>query len=373
MTFLLDWEITKLCNLDCSYCGPESHDNGTQHPPLDRCLTTIKFMFAYVDVYMQHKKNKDVILNIYGGESLFHPNIIEILAAVRDEYALYQDRWRLTTTCTTNAVVGKNLLTRILPYIDEFTVSFHAEALAKQQTQTLDNLLTIKQAGNRVKCVVMMHNNPVLWQASMNAVAFCQDNEIAYISKTFDNSGTESGTEWAYNDAQQKYMKIFWASKDILNNKPIIEQGRACCGGRKLSVNNNLRERQTFVPRTNFEGWQCSVNWFFLYIDQLNEEIYTNKDCRTSTTGRVEPLGTLKSSDTILDTLSTQMQTGQLPIIHCIKPTCRCGFCAPKAQDATQFLQIVNRHFDTSVLSSMDRMLGFEPSGVGSIPAGPAN
>ena len=26
-----------------------------------------------------------------------------------------------------------------------------------------------------------------------------------------------------------------------------------------------------------------------------------------------------------------------------------------------------------TVLSSMDRMLGFEPSGVGSIPAGPAN
>ena len=368
MTFLLDWEITKLCNLDCSYCGPESHNNSTQHPPLERCLETVSFMFKYVDAYMQHKKVKDVILNVYGGESLFHPNIVEILEAVKREYKQYSERWRLTTTCTTNGVVGQNLLGRILPYIDEFTVSFHAESLEKQRQQALDNLLAIQRSGTRVKCVVMMHNNPALWEHSLSAIDFCKSNDIAYIAKALDNSEPQ----WAYQPAQQEYMKVHWMVDASLIGKPVIEQGRACCGGRKLSVNNNLRERQKFVPRTDFAGWQCSVNWFFLYIDQLNEEIYTNKDCRTALSGKVEPLGTLANSQHILDTLNNLLHTNTMPIVQCVKPTCRCGFCAPKAQDSEQFLSIAKRHFDISVLSSMDRMPCFELGDVGSIPAGPA-
>ena len=54
-SFLLDWEVTKLCNLDCSYCstGLEGgQDNNTKHPPLEECLRTIDFMYEYVDLYM---------------------------------------------------------------------------------------------------------------------------------------------------------------------------------------------------------------------------------------------------------------------------------------------------------------------------------
>ena len=85
ISFLLDWEMTLKCNLDCTYCptdGPQiSHDNSTDHPPLAGCLKTLDFMFAYVDLYMAHKPNalKEVVLNVYGGESLHHPDIIEIL------------------------------------------------------------------------------------------------------------------------------------------------------------------------------------------------------------------------------------------------------------------------------------------------------
>ena len=43
-SFLLDWEVTRLCNLDCTYCGEAGHDNSTKHPPLDECLRTIDFM-----------------------------------------------------------------------------------------------------------------------------------------------------------------------------------------------------------------------------------------------------------------------------------------------------------------------------------------
>ena len=70
-TFLLDWEVTKKCNLDCSYCGvgiDGGHENTIPHPILDDCLKSIDFMYEYVDLYMEHKKptQKKVILNVYG-------------------------------------------------------------------------------------------------------------------------------------------------------------------------------------------------------------------------------------------------------------------------------------------------------------------
>ena len=112
--FLLDWELTKLCNLDCSYCSigiDGGHDNSTKHPPKEECIKTIDFMYQYVDLYMQFKKpsQRKVILNVYGGESLMHPDIVEILQECRTKYQSYKNKWHLTITCTTNGVVGDNI------------------------------------------------------------------------------------------------------------------------------------------------------------------------------------------------------------------------------------------------------------------------
>ena len=119
--FLLDWEVTKRCNLDCGYCetGTDGgHDNSTQHPQLDDCLKSIDFMYEYVDLYMQHKKpvQRKVVLNVYGGESLFHPNIEEILKACHEKYKVYKERWELTITTTTNAVINKSIWNRIIQH-----------------------------------------------------------------------------------------------------------------------------------------------------------------------------------------------------------------------------------------------------------------
>ena len=101
--FLLDWELTKKCNLDCSYCAIGEfggHDNSTQHPPLEECVKSIDFMYEYVDLYMQYRKesNRKVVLNVYGGESLVHPDILKILELVKQKYQQYKDRWELTIT-----------------------------------------------------------------------------------------------------------------------------------------------------------------------------------------------------------------------------------------------------------------------------------
>jgi hypothetical protein len=364
--FLLDWELTKRCNLDCSYCSKGldgGHDNSTKHPPLDECLKSIDFMYEYVSLYMQHKKptQRKVILNVYGGESLFHPDIVEILISCREKYKSYIDQWELTITTTTNGIINKSIWQQIIPLIDEFTVSYHAENLPKQQKLFFNNLLVLKKLNKRVKCVIMMHHNSKLWGHSIEAVDFCIDNNIKYIVKPLDNQ------DISYTTEQFAYFKNYWIEKTNSTNKAVsidqltplgngektvsICEGRACCGGRKLALNNDLKSSVTFVPKQGFKGWYCSVNWFFLYVRQLDGNVYHNKDCRMSFSGTVAPIGTLADSRSIITNLLDKLTKNSMPVIQCAKSSCTCGFCAPKAKDLADFKNLISRNVVTDVIN----------------------
>jgi hypothetical protein len=130
-------------------------------------------MFEYVDLYMTYRPNglKYVILNVYGGESLHHPDIVTILQAVQQCYEKYKANWHLTVTTTTNAIISSDKLAGILPLIDEFTVSYHVENSTKNKKLFRNNLLTIKAAGRRQKCVVLMHPEPDFFEDCKNIPA----------------------------------------------------------------------------------------------------------------------------------------------------------------------------------------------------------
>ena len=346
-SFLLDWELTKLCNLDCSYCptGLEGgHDNSTKHPSLEDCLRSIDFMYEYVDYYMKYRKEtqRKVVLNIYGGESLFHPDIVAILEAVRTKHKQYQDSWYLTVNCTTNGVVGANQWARIVPLIDEFTVSYHSENYDKQKQQYLDNIMYLRTMNKRFKCVVMMHNRRDLFEDAETIVDFCKEHSIRHIVKPLDNQQEE----WQYTGEQYSKLKTYWmVPVEVVKDRvQVIEEGRSCCGGRRLSLNGDLKSNVGFVAKQGFEGWSCSVNWFFLFVRQLDGTVYTNKDCLMSTTGNVEPLGNINDAQKIISTIKSQLETGTMPIIKCKKNICRCGFCAPKAESEKDFRALIKRN-----------------------------
>ena len=353
-SFLLDWELTKLCNLDCSYCPVDTvgydggHDNSTKHPPKEECIKAIDFMYEYADMYMSCKRptQRKVVLNVYGGESLFHPDIIEILEACREKYKQYSKRWHLTITCTTNGIVGPNHWRRIVPLIDEFTVSYHAENLPKQKQQFKENILYLRDNHLRFKTVVMMHNNPELFADAESMVEFCKENKIRHVAKPLDNWQPE----WQYTGEQYNKLKTIWMVPvtETKTSVQAIDEGRSCCGGRRLSLNGDLKSNVGFVQRQGFKGWSCSVNWFFLFVQQLTGQVYTNKDCKVSTNSRVEPLGNLSNSQEILDTLKNQLTTG-IPIITCVKDNCRCGFCAPKAENVNDFKQLIKRNVERDI------------------------
>lgn len=358
ITFLLDWELTMKCNLDCSYCGTGlygGHENSTSHPSLQSCLSALDFMFAYVDLYMSTKPQgiRHVILNVYGGESLHHPDIVEILSEIKTKYKTYSDNWHLTVTTTTNAIVSDKKLKKIIPYIDEFTVSYHCEASEKQKQQFKNNLLMIKQAGKRQKCVVLMHQQPDLFEDSQHMIAWLEQNTINFLPRQLDGSNLITNSERIYQQQQVKWFDKMYKEKtfghdttnvlDITKDTTLTNVGRACCGGRQLCLDTNYKERQFYI-QNKFPDWYCSVNHFFLFVKQITGEIFVNKDCKMNFEGNVGPIGNLKDPQVLLKTLQNHLATNSLPIIQCKKTTCLCGLCAPKAKSLDTYRSIMKKY-----------------------------
>lgn len=355
--FLLDWELTMKCNLDCSYCGQGiygGHDNTTKHPPLPSCYSTIDFMFQYADLYMQQKTKglRYVVLNVYGGEALHHPDIVAILKRINEVYtAQYQSRWHLTVTTTTNAIIQKKKLQDILPFIDEFTVSYHSENTDKQKNMFKSNINEIVSAGKRVKCVILMHSRPDLFEESQLMIDWCMANQITALPRQLDHSIER--VQFNYLPQQVIWFDKFYKEKsynskttvDVPNDKSKVDlsdMGRSCCGGRLLCKDQSYKSRDSYVVN-KFPDWFCSVNEFFLYIKQVNGEIYTNKDCKMNFHNQVGPIGHLSDSDQLLRYTRDRLMHNR-HAIQCQKTRCLCGLCAPKAQHRHTFDKIMEKY-----------------------------
>lgn len=353
MTFLLDWELTMKCNLDCSYCISElygGHLNSLKHPPLHECMDTIDFMFDYVTLYMKHKApwSRHVVLNVYGGESLFHPNIIEILRAVREKHQKFSDQWSLTVTTTTNAVISSDRLAKLIPLIDEFTVSYHTESNEDQQQQVRDNCLAIQAAQKRIKVIVLMHYRPVHFNNALKMIDFCNEHGLKNLPRQLDHT---DALVWDYSPEHVKWFESFYQTRsrsgetikfaDGVTN--LSAEGRACCGGRQLALNQDFKNRHFYI-NNRFEGWNCSVNWFFVYIKQVTKEIFVNKDCKMNFDGTVGPIGFLTNTKDILTNLSNRLDSNTLLTIQCKKDVCWCGMCAPKAANLETYNSIMRKY-----------------------------
>lgn len=350
----MDWELTMKCNLECSYCESGTYggrDNTTQHPPLEECLATIDFMFEYVDLYMSNRTNslKYVILNVYGGESLHHPYIVEILKAVRQQHELYKSKWNLTVTTTTNAIVNERKLAKIIPLIDEFTVSYHVENSYKNKQLFRDNLLAIKTAGRRQKCVVLMHPEQTLFEDCQDMIEWLDQQQIKYLPRQLDHD--PESDDFNYRPQQVVWFNKLYSGKG--NHQPILiesettdlsDTGRACCGGRSLCTNQGYKEK-TFFVSNKFTNWFCSVNHFFLFIKQVNGEVFTNKDCKMNFNNDVAPIGSLSDTRALIEQTRIWIETDTMPVIQCKKSRCLCGLCAPKAQDLEDYNKIMPKYF----------------------------
>lgn len=374
--FLINWELTFKCNLDCSYCY--SHDNTQDHPSFDRCLKSIDFMLEYADVYMQVKKKwqRFAIINIFGGESMFHPDLAKLIKILRERHAEhYADRYRLVLTITTNGVFGKRVLNRVLNLVDEWTVSYHTESNAKQRQQCLDNILHIHKQGIRIHCNLMMHSEQKRWDNCIEVAGILDRAGVHYVPyRLGDGNRMEfkgisivsqdqlPRSHHAYTQQQIDWFKSHWQrqSRRILEwSEPVKTTdgrfvmrslGRECCGSKDLCIDGDTKNTTKYITNTSFTDWYCTVNWYFLLVKQENESIYTHKDCKVTFDRSVGPIASLEQADELIDWTRKNIENDSMPMIQCPVQICSCGLCAPKSTDLSRLRSLmIEKHVSRDI------------------------
>lgn len=349
LSFQVAWEITLKCNMDCSYCG-DGHNNRLAHPPLDEILRTVDFIFEYLQIQMYAKPKHLRIagLNIQGGESVFHPNIIEILEYIDQKKQTID--YTLTVALITNAIVGQRQWDKICNFVDHFTLSYHAEGNDNQLRLFRDNTRALIIRKKSFQVNVMMHPKKELWLKCLKMIRWLKAVKAPYHLRQIDHHWLDM--RFNYTPRQVKFLTGKTSVSLLTKIKALFTRGvnldstgRACCGGNEMCVNSSYNTK--YIEGNNFEGWSCAVDRFFLYIRQQTGEVFTNKDCRMNWDANVGPIGNLKDTQKIIDRLLLGT-----PTIVCKKKKCWCGLCAPKAENAKAF-EIINHKYANSAVPQL--------------------
>jgi hypothetical protein len=129
-----------------------------------------------------------------------------------------------------------------------------------------------------------------------------------------------------------------------------LKIGRPCCGSRTMCLSKDGDDRKSkFVDYREFKGWLCSVNWFFMHIEQQTDTVYHHQTCQAQFGKSRGPIGKLSEGDKILAELEANLKAGTMPTIVCPKHTCGCGLCAPKSMDKEKYKTVLFNHVDKDV------------------------
>lgn len=132
-----------------------------------------------------------------------------------------------------------------------------------------------------------------------------------------------------------------------------LKIGRPCCGSRTMCLSKDGEERKSkFVDFREFKGWYCSVNWFFMHIEQQTDSVFHHQTCQAQFGGTRGPIGNLSEGDKILADLEEKLKSETMPTIVCPKHTCGCGLCAPKSMHKENYKDVLFRHVDKNVFNN---------------------
>ena len=135
-----------------------------------------------------------------------------------------------------------------------------------------------------------------------------------------------------------------------------LKIGRPCCGSRTMCLSTSCEHRSEqkskFVDFREFKGWHCSVNWFFMHIEQQTDSVFHHQTCQAQFGGTRGPIGKLSEGDKILADLKAMLESEAMPTIICPKQTCGCGLCAPKSKYKESYQKVLFNHVDKSIFKN---------------------
>jgi MoaA/NifB/PqqE/SkfB family radical SAM enzyme len=388
--FQVTWDLGRRCNYDCTYCPAHRHDNFSKHATLDELKNSVDFLFGYIDTYMEHRHlKKDTSISFTGGEPTVNPNFIPFAKYLKEEYERrYKDKWHAGFALTSNGAFSQKMADAIIENMNHITVSFHTEADKKLKKNIIERILYIhrhnkgRRADDPLHCSisvnVMFHAHPEYFNECKELCELLHEEGVKYTPRVIGEE-PDSASDFAhkYSQEQLDYMKNYWrniqkkidektsrqevnhqtsaASKDKTaeTKKLGMSIGRPCCGQREMCLSSQGQDRtSTFVDMREFKGWHCSVNWFFLHLEQQTDQVFHHQTCQAKFDGTRGPIGKISEGQKIIDDLKANMEAKTMPTVICPKHTCGCGLCAPKSLHKENYEKVLLNHVTPTVFEN---------------------
>ena len=233
----VEWNLGKRCNLDCTYCPAEIHDNFSPH-------TNIKVLKDAVDALAEI--DKSVRLSFTGGEPCVHPNIEELL-----EHASQRLDW---VTVTTNGTRKFKFYAELPVNYIVFSLHFEDEQWAKQvETITLFAQMNEMKNNFDFHVNVMAHHKHML--KVKQAVDRFAGHNIKYAIRRI--RWTE-GDHDLFDDMRYDGKDLEWILKQNATAEPNV-----LIDGAMMHANDVIKQNLN-----QFKGWSCNagieslmINW----------------------------------------------------------------------------------------------------------------
>ena len=334
---MITWDIGRRCNFDCTYCESTRHDTVSPPTPKHNLEHTLKFIQDYTMLYNQPNAN----IGFTGGEPTVNPEFWDLVEKINKETDFQ-------VGMTTNGTFHEKHIDFIKKNFVGVTLSYHAEGPYFSKERMLKNAQLIKEAGMWVTANVMMHTDH--WNECIDAherlvaagidskPTMIGDGNVGFTDWFTDTDGSQRRTSHAYTTEQQQwYLKEKGLPLDLAEKVAGgYELPRGCCGARSIQGSCNGCWNKVEAVNTNFNGWYCDVNNYFLHIDEHTGKVYHHQTCQATFTERVGPIGRLSNPEGIL----TYAYENKDAIIQCPKQRCGCGMCVPKAKTLAMFKKI---------------------------------
>jgi len=338
--FMVTWDTGRRCNYDCSYCESTRHDNSSALHSYEELLATFNFIKEYSRIY-----GDLVNINFTGGEPTVNPSFWKLAEHIKNN----ESRFRLSLT--TNGAWHPKNTNRIADIFEGVTISYHAEADPKLKEQVKENIRLLKEKSIWLQVNVMMHVDYF-----DECISLCNelkdlgvkhnprpigDGNIERKGWFIDRDGSSRRTSHEYSEEQQEWYFNYLGIPNLTKEQREGTQlGRSCCGGRCLKGKVNGEWTDVSHIDTNFYDWYCSINHFFLHIDQHTGNVYHHQTCQALHNKERGALGNLNDTQRIIDYANNNLGK----TIICPNQRCGCGMCVPKAKDELDYRDIFIQH-----------------------------
>lgn len=233
----IEWNLGKRCNLDCTYCPAEIHDNFSPHTRLDKLMHTVDKL----------SNLKNARISFTGGEPCVHPAIEDLL-----EYARPKIKW---LSVTTNATRNADFYERIP--VNYIVFSLHLED--DDWKRRLTNILGFVSGEESIKfpkdyhVAIMAHHDHM--DKVKYAASFLTGHNVSYTIRRI--RWTEKH-DW-FDDLRYNGQDLEW----IMNNNATAQPNTLVDDFELVHANDLIKEH-----RNKFKGWNCKagieslmINW----------------------------------------------------------------------------------------------------------------